>query len=317
MDRKLSIWVILGVCALFVGGLIYAIGPELGWWDRYVSPEEKMQIAIAHKEADEKAAQNAAEAKLKASNDEYHRKQLAAMTPQDLADAAIKLFNDGAWVEGGDYEAELRGRTPPPTGLIKKVDRAIVKALQRQRDAFAEKLDSDLTHRGIEATVKADGQTLRVNSFVCGKVFLTDEFEQGHDILRAMKFKRITCNNGREFCIRIRGICDGACRGHALQRTAIPQREFKDPAAEGVLQKRIVELFERRHSQLSDQPASTTNIVTGTVNGFPVAPARCRRRCSTARPFSSVRLFTIFGSAFSPHPYRDRMARISGPSHAG
>jgi hypothetical protein len=52
--------------------------------------------------------------------------------------------------------------------------------------------------QGIEATVKADGQTLRINSFICGRVFLTNEFEQGHDILRAMKFKRITCNNGLE-----------------------------------------------------------------------------------------------------------------------
>jgi hypothetical protein len=170
----------------------------LGWWSRYVSPEEKTQREQAEKEATEKAKVAAAGAKLKASNDEYHRNQLAAMTPQDLADAAIRLFGDGAWVEAGDYEAELRSRSPSPTALIKKVDRAIVKASQRQRDMFAVQLDSNLTHRGIEATVKAAGQTLQINSIICGKVFLTNEFEQGHDLLRTMKFKRITCNNGIE-----------------------------------------------------------------------------------------------------------------------
>ena len=74
-------------------------------------------------------------------------------------------------------------------------------AARTMRRLYAEKLDGDLISGGIEGSIKAtgdEGTTLRIETILCGRVFLNRMFggakEQG--TLHTLGFKRIACNAG-------------------------------------------------------------------------------------------------------------------------
>lgn len=76
-----------------------------------------------------------------------------------------------------------------------KVDKA---SAESRRDDYARKLDRTLLDEGIEATVRLGGDdktTLRIESFICGRVFLHKTFDTDEAVaaLRTLGFKRVVC----------------------------------------------------------------------------------------------------------------------------
>lgn len=120
--------------------------------------------------------------------------------------------------KGGNAEAARAwvGRIPEPLRNHKQtlaVEAEISRELKREaRDAanmeaaridyvrkgFAEHLNDFLTKKGIEADVRADGTTLRIHSFACGKVLYDRLFGDttSQNMLDAAKFKHVVCDNG-------------------------------------------------------------------------------------------------------------------------
>lgn len=65
------------------------------------------------------------------------------------------------------------------------------------RDSFCRNLESDLIHDGFEVeSVRAEGTTLRITYILCGRVWVTRQFEGRREELRRLGFTRIDCRSG-------------------------------------------------------------------------------------------------------------------------